>query len=101
MRSVLPRDVYAIQNDSIKFDNIILCGTRGWILPERDPLDMQDQKIVDRELIRLDMTLKQAVSQKQDGDEIICIMHLELYRYQVEVPYLLLLFSMIKIRLLA
>ncbi len=75
VRSVLPNNVYAIQNDCVKFDNIILCGTRGWILPEREPLDSQDQKIVDRELIRLDMTLKQAVSQKQDGDEIVCIMH--------------------------
>ena len=75
VRSILPQDIYAIQNDCVKFDNIILCGTRGWILPEREPLDAQDQKIVDREVIRLEMTLKEASKNLQPGDEIVCIMH--------------------------
>ena len=33
VRSKLPFDMYAIQNDSIKFENIIICGTRGWTFP--------------------------------------------------------------------
>ncbi len=75
VRSILPSDMYAIQNDSIKFDNYIICGSRGWILPEREPLDAQDQKIVDRELIRLEMSLQSAKKQQQNNEEIICMLH--------------------------
>ena len=30
LRALLPTDFYAIQNDALKFDNVIVCGTRGW-----------------------------------------------------------------------
>ena len=75
VRKQLPENVYAIQNDSIKFDGVVLCGTRGWVLPETKTLEPQDQKIVDREAIRLEMTLKSAQEKATNGEEIICIMH--------------------------
>lgn len=75
VRASLPQDMFALQNDSIKIGKYVFCGSRGWILPELKPLDEQDQKIVDRETIRLEMSLKSAQQQKQEGDEIICIMH--------------------------
>ncbi|MGN0798528.1 MAG: metallophosphoesterase [Christensenellales bacterium] len=67
VRAVLPPNFYAIQNDSLKIDNVVFCGTRGWTL--------DDEKLVNRELIRLEMTLKDAKSKMQDGDRLVCMLH--------------------------
>ena len=67
VRSVLPPNFYAIQNDSMKIGNVIFCGTRGWTL--------DDEKLLNRELIRLEMTLNDAKSKMQDGDKIVCMLH--------------------------
>ena len=76
VRNSLPENFYAIQNDAIKFDNIVICGTRGWTIAERNqPLSEEDEKIFKREVLRLDLTLSSANSLKQDGDVLICMMH--------------------------
>ena len=76
VRSVLPTEMYAIQNDSIKFDNIIICGTRGWTVPENQTHKTEeDEKIYNRELIRLKLALESAKSKQLQGDKIICVLH--------------------------
>lgn len=76
LRAILPPNFYAIQNDALRFDGVVLCGTRGWKGVERNQvLAAEDQKIFDREVLRLEMTLEQAVKLKQDGDKLICMMH--------------------------
>ncbi len=72
VREFLPEGFYAIQNDAIKFGNIIVCGTRGWTFPNGEPAD---EKIFNREVIRLELTLKQAFAMKEEGDKIVCMMH--------------------------
>lgn len=76
VRNFIPKDFYAIQNDAIKFGNIVICGTRGWTVAERDQeLSVEDKKIFDREVIRLDLTLASAQKLMQEGDLLICMMH--------------------------
>ena len=76
LRAVLPEKFYAIQNDAIRFDGVVLCGTRGWKGVEKNTiLSVEDQKIFDREVLRLDMTLACAQKLMQEGDKLICIMH--------------------------
>lgn len=75
LRNHLPKDMYAVQNDAIKFGNIIICGSRGWVVPETTHKTPEDEKIYKRELIRLELSLKEAVTLKQDGDIIICLTH--------------------------
>ena len=76
VRKVLPSGFYAIQNDAIKFDNIIICGTRGWTVPERNAEQSEEnKKIYDREVLRLELTLQAADKLRQNGEEIICMMH--------------------------
>lgn len=78
-------DVYALQNDSVKFENIIIAGTRGWVVPEAGKsLGEQDKKIYDRELIRLEMALQSAIQKKQDGDKLIVLIHFPPFNSQVE-----------------
>ena len=76
VRKVLPSGFYAIQNDAIKFDNIIICGTRGWTVPERNAEQSEEnKKIYDREVLRLELTLQAADKLRQNREEIICMMH--------------------------
>ena len=34
VRQLLDKDRYALQNDAIRFDGVVICGTRGWTVPE-------------------------------------------------------------------
>ena len=52
---------------------ICICGTRGWICPGTEGFDEHDEKIFKRELIRLEMSLKEA--KKQEPDLIIAMLH--------------------------
>lgn len=75
VRRILPSGVLAIQNDAMKFGQFIICGTRGWTVPEVKIETPQDEKILKREIIRLEMTLKSAKHLQTQGEEIICMMH--------------------------
>lgn len=76
VREILPSSIMAIQNDSIKIGNLIFCGTRGWVVPEKNKeLAEEDLKIYKREVERLKLTLMAANQQKQEGDKIIALMH--------------------------
>lgn len=76
VRDFLPEGFYAIQNDAMKFDNVVICGTRGWSVPERNQIQTaEDDKIFKREVIRLDLTLSSGAKLKQEGDVLVCMMH--------------------------
>ncbi len=76
LRGILPENFYAIQNDAIRFDGFVVCGTRGWKGVENiDGLSPEDKKIFDREVLRLGMTLENAQKMRQEGDKLICMIH--------------------------
>lgn len=75
VRNNLGPNFYAVQNDSIKIGDYIICGSRGWTVPEIRELGQEDKKIYDRELIRLEMSLKSAKEKQQNGEKIICMIH--------------------------
>ena len=76
VREFIPDGFYAIQNDAIKFGNVVICGTRGWTIAERgQELSQEDKKIYDREVIRLDLTLASASKLREEGDILVCMMH--------------------------
>ncbi len=85
VRNALPEGFYAIQNDSLRFDGVVICGTRGWIVPDGvQPFSEENQKIYDREVIRLELTLKSAEKIKQEDDQLICMMHYPPTNYKRE-----------------
>lgn len=67
VRSILPENFFAIQNDAIKFGNTIFCGTRGWTF--------DDEKILNKEIIRLEMLLQKAKKMQTNGEKIIFMIH--------------------------
>lgn len=74
VRKILPKNFFAIQNDAIKIENSIFCGTRGWILPDEN-FSVENKKIFDREVLRLEMTLKKAQSLRENNEKVYCILH--------------------------
>ena len=75
IRSVLPSDVFVVQNDCVKIGHYIICGTRGWAVSEDGVYSEEDKKIYDRELIRLELSLQSAVKVRNENDKLICMIH--------------------------
>ena len=74
VKNMLPEGFYAIQNNAIKIDNYIFCGSRGWItVDEKSP--EEDVKIYEREQIRLRMSLEDAKRLQQNNEKIIALTH--------------------------
>lgn len=62
-------DLWVLHNNCFYYGDTALCGTRGWFY-EEDRHGEHDEKVFNRELIRLETSLKQA------GDaEKICFLH--------------------------
>ena len=61
-----------IYNNSYIFDDTIICGTRGWTLIKGNE---EDEKVRRRELLRLEMSIKDGIEKYGEDKEKICCMH--------------------------
>ncbi len=75
LRKVLPEAMYAIQNDALKIGNVVIAGTRGWLVPGSVGFDTKDQKIFDREVARLKLSLLAADKIKTNADYFVIMLH--------------------------
>ncbi|MDD3921874.1 MAG: metallophosphoesterase [Eubacteriales bacterium] len=57
LRARLPESMRAIQNDSLVLQDTCIGGTRGWVCPGSAGFEACDQKIYDREVKRLELSL--------------------------------------------
>ena len=60
-----------LYNNSYEFDNKILVGTKGWTLSE----DQEDIRLTQREVARLELSIKDGISKFGDDKELIVFMH--------------------------
>ncbi len=72
MRSRLPDSIFIIQNDSLDLGGFTVCGSRGWLLPSDSDFKQDDKKIYERELIRLELSLR---SVKRADVPKVCLIH--------------------------
>jgi hypothetical protein len=75
-----------IQNNYYEYENIIITGTRGWIINGKE----EDMKILRREKLRLEMELEAIIKQYGKEKEIIVFMHYPPYEKQngkIEAPF--------------
>lgn len=84
VRGQLGDDFYAVQNDALKIGNVVLCGSRGWSTPERDHATAEDKKIYEREIIRMDLSLKAAEKLKEAGDKVVAMIHYPPFNSRLE-----------------
>lgn len=57
LRGILPKGMYALQNDALLLDGIAIAGSRGWTRP-LDPEDSENAKIYAWELVRMSLSLE-------------------------------------------
>ena len=75
VRNAIPKDFFALQNDCLRFGDVLICGTRGWVCPDGDNLNAEDKKIYLREVERLKLSIASMQKQRQPEDRVIAIMH--------------------------
>ena len=75
MRTFLKEKNYTnidfLYNNSYEFDDKIICGTRGWSMIDEEA----DEKLIKRELIRLELSLQDGINKYGTDKEIIVFMH--------------------------
>lgn len=60
-----------LYNNSFEYENKIICGTRGWSIVDEE----MDKKLINRELIRLELSLKDGIDKYGNEKEKIVFMH--------------------------
>lgn len=53
-------DIYFLQNKAYQIGEVALCGTRGWLCPNDMKFTEHDQKLYEREAMRLKLSLEEA-----------------------------------------
>ena len=67
-------DMRFLQNDHVFFDEgVAICGSQGWGLPGLEDYGQDDEKILARELIRLELSFDKAIADR--AKDIICVLH--------------------------
>ncbi|MBR6737174.1 MAG: metallophosphoesterase [Clostridia bacterium] len=75
IRSSLPKNVIALQNDSVKIGNYIFCGSRGWAVEGSPDFDEHDRHIYERECERFKLALASSEKLRVEGDVLVCLIH--------------------------
>lgn len=78
----LPKDLYCIQNNAMKCEEYIICGTRGWTIPEKE--NFEEKKYIDREAIRLEMSINEATKLQDNNQTILLMMHYPPFNSKLE-----------------
>ena len=73
LRRSVPRGFYLLQNDCLRFDDVLVCGTRGWTVDDRN--GEEDARILAREVERLKLCFQAVEKERREGDKIILLTH--------------------------
>lgn len=66
---------YFLQNDCVKFGNVIICGSRGWSCPGSADYTEHDEKLYAREAERFKLCFKAVEKVREDGDLLVVMIH--------------------------
>ena len=76
LRRAAPDDTfYFLQNDCVKFGNIIICGSRGWTCPGSSDYTVEDEKLYLRESERFKLCFKEVEKIREEGDILLVMIH--------------------------
>lgn len=73
VRGALSEGCYALQNDSLFFDGVLFCGTRGWTCPNENAFSAQDLKLYTREAGRLELSLRDGRDKHPDAPLVVLL----------------------------
>lgn len=75
VRDILPENFYAVQNDFVRFNDVLICGSRCWSVPGSSDFSANDEKIYLREIERLKLSFKAVNKERREGDKLIALVH--------------------------
>ena len=72
VKSLVGENILPLQNDCVRIGRLLLCGSRLWTLVQPNA---EDKKILDREYLRLEMSLKKMQASRREDDIVIGMCH--------------------------
>ncbi len=66
---------YFLQNDCVKIESIIICGSRGWTCPGSSDYGEHDEKLYLREAERFKLCYRQGEKVRAEEDKLIVMTH--------------------------
>ena len=74
-RSAPDESFVFLQNDAVRLDGAVVCGSRGWVCPGCSDFTDADEKIYRREAERFRLALGCAQKLRREGDKLVCMIH--------------------------
>lgn len=88
VRRALPEGMQALQHDALDVGAAVVCGTRGWMYPTANaPLSPEDDRIFQREMLRLDMALASAAKMAAGRPVVVMLHYPPLYAQERDTPF--------------
>ncbi len=64
-----------LQNDCVKFENVVICGSRGWACPGANDYSEHDEKLYLREAERFKLCANAVSKVREENDVLLVMMH--------------------------
>ena len=88
LKAALPEGMEALQHSAIDVGCAVVCGTRGWIIPTQEtPLTPEDQKLYERELMRMEMALGAADKLRAERPVVVMMHYPPLYAMERDTAF--------------
>lgn len=88
VRRALPEGMMAIQHDVVDLGDVVVTGTRGWAYPTAEaPLSPEDERIFNREMIRLELALTAARKAAEERPIVVMLHYPPLYLQGRDTPF--------------
>ena len=76
VRTLAPDDTFFfLQNDCVKFENVIIAGSRGWTCPGSADYTEHDEKLYLREAERFRLAFSEVGKVREEEDTLIALIH--------------------------
>lgn len=88
VQNALPESMTAIQHTAVDIGPAVVTGTRGWSFPTEDePLPEDEQRVFNREMIRLELGLQAAVKTAAGRPIVVMLHYPPLYDQLRDTPF--------------
>ena len=76
IRALRPDDTFTfLQNDCVKIGNVVIAGSRGWLVPGSTDFAEHDMALYNREAERFRLAFAEAKKVRTQGDILIALIH--------------------------
>ncbi|MBD5584903.1 MAG: serine/threonine protein phosphatase [Clostridia bacterium] len=76
LRRSAPDDTFFfLQNDCIKIEDVVICGSRGWTCPGSSDYSDKDERLYLREAERFKLCFKEVEKVRGENDKLIAMIH--------------------------